>query len=517
MPAAPRPDGSRMEPLTRELPHEASTSLLGQDIAMALRPGDAVALSGDLGAGKSTLARAVLRALAADPALEVPSPTYTLCQRYELVFPVSHFDFYRLSGPGDLEELGFDEAIETGAVLAEWPQRAGDRLPSATLHVELSTTASGGRTAVITGGGEGVASLRARLERSFLAREFLDTQWKAGAERRFLQGDASSRRYETAHVAGETRILMDAPRRPDGPPIADGKPYSRIAHLAEDVVPFIAVGQTLRNAGFAAPLIHAASVNDGLLLIEHLGSERIVDSGNRPVAPRYVEAARLLALFHSRDWPREMTVATPAGPLVHAVPHYDRGALMIEASLLADWYAPRESGRALTSGERGEFDAIWQELIESISGSMPTLVMRDYHSPNLIWREDETFPRNLGLIDFQDAVIGPQAYDVASLGQDARVDVPRDLEAAMLDEYISLRRAQGGFDEAIFLRDYAVLAAHRATKILGIFVRLDQRDGKPGYLRHLPRMRGYLARNLEHPALARYKAWCLAVTGLGSP
>jgi hypothetical protein len=140
--------------------------------------------------------------------------------------------------------------------------------------------------------------------------------------------------------------------------------------------------------------------------------------------------------------------------------------------------------------------------------------MRDYHSPNLIWRGEEAFPRNLGLIDFQDAVIGPQAYDLASVGQDARIDVPEELEQEMLALYLSQAGGRPGFSEADFLRDYAVLAAHRATKILGIFVRLDQRDGKPAYLRHLPRMRGYLARNLRHPALARYRQWCQDVTGL---
>jgi N-acetylmuramate 1-kinase len=517
MPAVPRPEvGHTMAKMMRELPDEASTILFGQDVAMALRPGDVVALSGDLGAGKSTLARALLRALAADPALEVPSPTYTLCQRYDLVFAVSHFDFYRLSEAGELDELGFGEAIETGAVLVEWPQRAAERMPAETLWIELATRPGGGRTAMIAGGGEGDASLSARLERSLLIRDFLDMQWQPGAERRFLQGDASSRRYETAHAGGEARILMDAPRKPDGPPIRDGKPYSRIAHLAEDVVPFIAVDEVLREGGFAAPLIHARSVQDGLLLMEHLGCGRIIGDDNRPVRERYVEAARLLALFHSRDWPHEMTVAAPGGDLVHSVPPYDRDALTIEASLLADWYAPRESGRALTAGERAEFDAIWQELIASIEGSMPTLVMRDYHSPNLIWREGETFPRNLGLIDFQDAVIGPQAYDLASLGQDARVAIPAELETEMLDTYFAMRSREPGFDEALFRRDYAVLAAHRATKILGIFVRLHQRDGKPGYLKHLPHMRGYLARNLEHPALARYKAWCGALMGPGA-
>ncbi len=335
-----------------------------------------------------------------------------------------------------------------------------------------------------------------------------------GAERRFLQGDASSRRYETAHRDGEVRIVMDAPRRPDGPPIRDGKPYSRIAHLAEDVVPFVAVAETLRGAGLAAPQIHARDVSDGLLLIEHLGDGRIVDAQNRPVRERYLEAARLLAWFHRHEWPAVMEVDTGAGKAVHHVPPYDRDALMIEASLLADWYAPRECGRPLTTAERADFDGIWEQLITSIEGSMPTLVMRDYHSPNLIWREGQPFPRNLGLIDFQDAVIGPQAYDLASVGQDARIDVPQALEADMLALYLSERKRDAGFDETAFLRDYAILAAHRATKILGIFVRLDQRDGKPAYLKHLPRMRGYLARNLKHPALAAYGKWCAAVTGL---
>ncbi|HSO47825.1 MAG TPA: tRNA (adenosine(37)-N6)-threonylcarbamoyltransferase complex ATPase subunit type 1 TsaE, partial [Rhizobiaceae bacterium] len=118
-----------MESMTRTLPGEADTILLAQDIAMALRPGETIALAGDLGAGKSTLARAMIRALAGDPELEVPSPTYTLCQRYDLVFPVSHFDLYRISGEAEMAELGFDEVIETGAALVEWPDRALGAMP----------------------------------------------------------------------------------------------------------------------------------------------------------------------------------------------------------------------------------------------------------------------------------------------------------------------------------------------------------------------------------------------------
>lgn len=487
---------------------------LGQDIAMALRRGDVVTLAGDLGAGKSTLARAALRALAANPKLEVPSPTYTLCQRYDLLFPVFHFDFYRLSSEAELEELGFDEACQNGAVFVEWPQIAAGRIARQALQVELSHGASAGRVANISAGGNAPDSLAARFGRSCKIRRFLETNLGIGTERRFLQGDASSRRYETAHRRGKTRILMDAPRQPDGPPVRDAKPYSRIAHLAEDVVPFIAIAQTLHDAGLAAPAIHAASTSEGLLLIEHLGKGRLAGTQGKAVQARYLEAVRLLAMMHQRQWPRRVAVAEVFGKnMLHKVPVYDRDALMIEASLMADWYVPHVSSKPLGSIERAQFEKIWEALIAQIDGSMPTLVMRDFHSPNLIWRPRRKFPLNLGLIDFQDAVIGPQAYDLASLAQDARVDISRSMEKAIVEHYLSLCRAKASFDETAFRRDYAILAAHRATKILGIFVRLNQRDNKPGYLKHLLRMRDYLERNLRHPALADYREWCKRVAG----
>jgi tRNA threonylcarbamoyl adenosine modification protein YjeE len=494
---------------------EAHSALLGQDIAMALRPGDAVTLSGKLGAGKSTLARALLRALAGDPDLEVPSPTYALCLHYDLAFPVSHFDFYRMADAAEAAELGMEETLEAGAVVIEWPERAPGFIPAQSLHIEI-LEGSQGRMAAIAGGGSGEGSLAERFRRSRALRHFIDRAWGSGAERRFLQGDASSRRYETVHLAGEARILMDAPRRPDGPAIREGKPYSRIAHLAEDVVPFIAIGEALRARGLGAPEIHARDIAAGMLLTEHLGSERIVDDEGRPIADRYLEAARLLAHLHAHDWPREIPVETETGArILHHVPSYDRAALLIEASLLADWYAPRALGRKLSVHEREEFDAIWSDIISTMGNSMPTLVLRDFHSPNLIWRPQEGFPRRLGLIDFQDAVIGPQAYDLASIGQDARVDIAENLEEQMKALYISLRHEQGAFERLAFERDYAILAAHRATKILGIFVRLHERDGKPAYLKHLPRMQAYLMRSLSHPVLGRYREWCMRNAGFG--
>jgi aminoglycoside/choline kinase family phosphotransferase len=142
----------------------------------------------------------------------------------------------------------------------------------------------------------------------------------------------------------------------------------------------------------------------------------------------------------------------------------------------------------------------------------PTWVLRDYHSPNLLWlpQRDNDIAR-IGVLDFQDALIGPAAYDVASLLQDARVDVPEAMEMALLGRYVRARRNDDtGFDPSGFTLLYATLAAQRATKILGIFARLDRRDGKPQYLRHMPRLWNYLGRALAHPALAPLRAWYAA-------
>ncbi len=128
-------------------------------------------------------------------------------------------------------------------------------------------------------------------------------------------------------------------------------------------------------------------------------------------------------------------------------------------------------------------------------------MLRDFHSPNIIWRADRKGHDRLGVVDFQDALIGPSAYDVASLAMDARVTVPPEIERTTIDAYVAARRGHNGFDESHFAEANAIMAAQRNSKILGIFVRLNERDGKPAYLQHLPRIRNYLERALAHPAL----------------
>lgn len=481
--------------LRMPLPDEQATERLGQDLAAALRIGDSIALKGDLGAGKTTLARAVIRALAGNPALEVPSPTFTLVQAYEARFPVHHFDLYRLGSPDELDELGFDEAAVKGVTLVEWPERAGDRLPEDAVTVEL-THQDDGRLATMAG----PAAVLDRIQRSLAVRDFLDKAGWRSARRNFLIGDASTRSYETVQRNGDrARVLMDAPRRPDGPPVRGNKPYSRIAHLAESVVPFVAIGKALRDKGFAAPEIYAQDLEQGLLLLEHVGPDGFLVDG-KPVPERYAAAAELLAAMHAQEWPRRLAAAPGA---FHDVPDYDRGAMMIEVELLVDWYLPWTTGEPVGDGDRRAFRSAWDAVFDRLADAEKTLVLRDFHSPNIIWREGRLGHDRLGLIDFQDALIGPSAYDVASLAQDARVTISPELERETVEAYCRARASsEKPFDRAAFDEAYAIMAAQRASKILGIFVRLDRRDGKPQYLKHLPRIRDYAARALEHPALA---------------
>lgn len=487
---------------------EAETSQLGKDIAMVLGRGDFICLSGDLGTGKSVLARGIIRQLAQDEAFEVPSPTYTLCQSYETSPAISHYDLYRISGMDELEELGWEDALETGSVIMEWPEQCFDEIPKEAIHIKITETQETARELIFTGN----SHLLSRIKRSLLIREFLSKADYRDIIRQPLMGDASARSYELIKNADEQLLLMNAPALPDGPPIKDGKPYSKIAHLAEDVTAFVAIDELIRAKGFAAPELKAQDLDEGLLLIEHFGDEGIIDENRVPITERYMAAIEFLAAFHSCEF--ENTVKLKSGE-TYQIPTYDEEAILIEADLLLQWYAPSQSGAKITDAQATQFEEIWRGYAKKIQSYEPSLVMRDYHSPNILWRAHETGANRIGVIDFQDAVIGPTAYDVASLAQDARVDVSKELETHLLNHYIKCRTAQdNGFDESIFRESYAIMAAQRATKILGIFIRLNERDGKPAYLKHLPRMQDYIQRSLKHPVLEPYKHWLETVIKL---
>ena len=490
---------------TAVLPDEQATMRLMVDVASALEPGDVLTLSGDLGAGKTTFARAMIRYLAGDETIEVPSPTFTLMQQYELPrFPLVHADLYRVAGSAELAELGFDDLPDGTVAVVEWPDRAAGFLPADRIDVTLTLAPKlkpEFRHARVTGYG----TFATRVDRIASVRQFIAEAGLSEATRVRMQGDASTRRYHRLILGNRRAILMDSPRKPDGPPVRDGKPYSQIAHLAESVVPFVAMATGLRAQGLTAPEIQHADMQQGLLVIEDLGHEGVVTGEPpAPIVERYEAAIDALLVLHGKELPAVLPVAPH---VEHEIPAYDMDAFLIEVELLLDWYLPR-LGMVVTEDSRADFLEHWREALQPALDAPPTWVLRDFHSPNLLWLPDRKDIARLGILDFQDTVMGPPAYDVASLLQDARVDVPEEVEVALLGRYVRARRAaDADFNPAAFIRSYVTLAAQRASKILGIFARLDVRDGKPQYLRHMPRISSYLLRSLGHPSLEPLNEW----------
>lgn len=491
------------------LANETATANLMADLALLIGPGDVITLSGDLGAGKTAAARAMIRYLADDEALEVPSPTFTLVQGYDLPsFQLLHADLYRVNDPLELEEIGLAPLPDSVVALIEWPERAPAMLPPDRIDIAFSHRPAQGataRSADITGHGKAALQV-ARLA---ALRLFLDGAGYLNAGRQRMAGDASTRSYARLMRGDEVVILMNAPRRPDGPALYDGKAYSAAVHLAEDVKPFVAIANGLRALGLSAPAIHHADLDAGFLITEDFGREGVLAGDPLvPVPGRYQAATDLLAALHSGDLPTVLPL-TPHQD--YAIPRFDVDAMLIEIGLMPEWYL-LDRNAAPDDAARAEFVALWREVLARIAAAPATWMLRDFHSPNMIWlagRADDI--TKIGIIDFQDAVLGPAAYDLVSLLQDARIDVPEPLELALFGRYLKTRRAMDAtFDPAVFAEHYAIMSAQRNTRLLGTFARLNRRDGKPQYLKHQPRIWTYLTRSLAHPVMADLRDWYAA-------
>lgn len=305
-----------------------------------------------------------------------------------------------------------------------------------------------------------------------------------------IAGDASFRHYHRLSGASNA-ILMDAPP----------------GH--EDIRPFIAVARHLAGLGYSSPAIIGADIDAGLLLLEDLGDDkftRLLGNGKGPgETALYGAAVDLLVDLHGHAPPRRLPVGDDVS---HDLPDYDDRRLLDEANLFVDWYVPALAGVAAAPALRRSFEDMWLSLFPLAHGGRPVLVLRDYHADNLMWLADRDGLARVGLLDFQDAVAGSRAYDLVSLLQDARRDVPPDLEARMIQRYSDAAGVrEADFDGSKFAGAYHLLGAQRNTKIIGIFTRLWRRDGKPGYVNMIGRVWALLERDLAHPALAPAKHW----------
>ena len=310
-------------------------------------------------------------------------------------------------------------------------------------------------------------SERAAAVTAFLAR----AGW-GDAEPVPLPGDASFRRYVRLARGGESALLMDA-----APP-------------QEDVRPYCAVARLLNSLGLSAPRILAEDFAHGLLVIEDFGDDtftRLLAAG-ADEADLYALATDCLVALNRRF------VRGLAGELQP----YDDARLLTEAALLVDWYLPAIAGHPTEPSLRTEYLDLWRRLLPLARDVPETLVLRDFHVDNLMRLQGGEGVARCGLLDFQDAVLGPMSYDLVSLLEDARRDVPPELADAMRARFLA---AFPALDRAAFDRSYAVLGAQRNAKIIGIFTRLCVRDGKPGYLPHIPRVWRLLEHDLADPDL----------------
>ena len=315
-------------------------------------------------------------------------------------------------------------------------------------------------------------------QREARLQQFLIEQgWRPG-DRATLAADASFRRYDRLRRGAKTAVLMDAP--PDKEKPAD----------------FLKIARLLQNFGLSAPKILAADEAEGFVLLEDFGDRTftVALTEGAEELPLYLKAVETLATLQRRWQPDTMA----------GIGSYGSEELLREVRLLTDWTWPALSVSGLQPDAMAAYEAAWREVFVRLGALPPTLVLRDFHVDNLMELRRRDGPDDVGLLDFQDALIGHPAYDLVSLLEDARRDIGSETVEASLAAYAA---ALPALDGPAFRDGYAILGAQRAAKIIGVFTRLDRRDGKPGYLRHIPRTWRHLNRNLAHPALAPVAAW----------
>ncbi len=307
-------------------------------------------------------------------------------------------------------------------------------------------------------------------ERATLITAFLVQNGWGDAARAPLAGDASNRRYERLrHPTLGDAVLMDAPPA-----------------RGEDVRPFVAIAKHLSGLGLSAPQLFAQDANNGFLLLEDLGDalfKRVVQTNPELERPLYEAATDVLLTLHR-------------APLPKGLLPYDAQVMAELAALAFDWYLAY--GAAPDPQSRSHFKASFQSLLAQHLEDSPVLIQRDYHAENLLWLPERQGVARVGLLDFQDAMAGHAAYDLVSLLQDARRDVPPAIETAMITRYLD----GSDKDRATFDTAYHLLGAQRNLRILGVFARLCLRDGKAHYVDLIPRVWGLLQRDLDHHALA---------------
>lgn len=321
---------------------------------------------------------------------------------------------------------------------------------------------------------------RAAVRETFLVR----TGWKDAALSTVGEDSAFRRYFRLQAQDGRTAILMEA--------VPDGGAYATPGHSLKD---FIRISSYLSGLGLKTPDIYEADMAEGYLLIEDFGSESFKMALDHGVSRQelYEIATDVLKFLRVKVKPGDIVL-----------PEYYASHVHTGRRRLVDWFVPAQKGVLNSDGLVDEYLAVWDSIEKSLPPVPQGFLHIDYHFENLMWMPDRTDMSRCGILDFQGAMTGPVPYDLANLLEDARVDVPSDLRQAMLDRFC---KGMDATEEKNFRDWYRVLATQFHCRVLGQFIRLAVRDGKPRYLQHLPRVAGYITEGLKDPVLKPLKDW----------
>ncbi|MDP3512288.1 MAG: phosphotransferase [Sulfuritalea sp.] len=339
--------------------------------------------------------------------------------------------------------------------------------------------------------------------------EFFRSNGLSGAVRKQLAGDASTRRYERLELPNDRRlILMDSLASLKGkicPPDAGEAERRRLGYDAlarrstGKVEAFVCLSDWLIRCELSAPRIVACAPELGLALLEDLGDNlycKFIDEGH-PIAEQYSAAVDVIVHLSHHVPPRRLS----AMGCDWEVLDYDLTALLVEVDLLLDWYVGRQLGRSISAKSRHDWRGAWSTCLEETAHDK--IVLRDFHSPNLIWLPSRSALQRVGLLDFQDALIGSSVFDLMSLLEDPRRVIPTAIVEACKKQYVE--RLQ--LDDADFDAEFAALGAQRNAKLIGIFARLALAENKPQYLQYTDRVISLFRAHLQHPMMRKVREW----------
>ena len=469
-------------------------------IAPRLNKGDWLLLSGDLGAGKTELARCIIRQIFGVHT-DVPSPTFTLIQHYESPeIKLLHTDLYRLESSEEIAELGLLDETDS-IVLVEWPEKLGVYMPEKAVTIRLQDVGSIRQCTlhVAPDNADFFHGFDDFINREKVLTDFLEKNGYGQAVRTTLAGDASSRRYERLEMDNKRFILMDWPALPN-----ENDDYKAKVFLSKSVTDFRDICAYLIRCGLSAPEIYAEDDAQGLLVLEDFGQHNFtetIDAKDPHLPILYHESIMALAaLYHHADTENPQTNARQFSTPVR----YDKAIILTEIQKFIDWYMPSLE-KTLPDSALVAWEEIWGALVTKLEAMKvhDVMMLRDVHSPNLHWLDNRQSIRRVGFIDIQDGIAGHPAYDVVSLLQDARRDLPKDFEGRFKALYVT----ETGLDAGDFDTAYNIFGVQRNLRILGIFVWLSKVQGKSSYLQHIPRVNGYIKAGLAHAALADLRGW----------